>query len=225
MLKDWNFSDTAANSTIPQINRQKSARNLEVIAIDPRNQVATFLDQKKKQKNTASLSQCDCHDFGFAGTNPRKSFKPCMHIYRLAIELGLLEAKYEDSDARRAAVVEEKRFETDRLQDLDADRTQWGGWNSAIHESGIQKNRQYRAYMMLDEEEDSVRRLRESSTIHDYAVTLSACECGDYRDRRLPCKHIYAAALANGIGLPVSRSEYVSARSQGRENVFRFEDA
>jgi hypothetical protein len=70
-------------------------------------------------------------------------------IYRLAIELGLLDAKYEDARATEAKVVQQKRSETARLQGLAADPSQWGGWSSTIHQSGIQKNRQYRAYAKI----------------------------------------------------------------------------
>lgn len=196
-----------------------------VVSIDPRSQSGTFLDPKTGEQSAAFLSKCNCHDFGFAGSSPRKMFKPCMHIYRLAIELGLLDPKYEDARAKEAKVVQQKRSETARLQGLAADPSQWGGWSSTIHQSGIQKNRQYRAYLILDEEGDSIRKLQESWIIHDYAVTLSGCECGDFLDRHLPCKHIYAAALTNGASLPLSRSDFVSAKSQGLENVFRFEDA
>ena len=94
MLIEWDFSDEAANSTTQQINRQKSARNLGVREFDHSVPSAVFHDAGRKQTHRATLLTCDCRDFNFAGSSPRKSFRPCMHIYRLAIELGLIEAKH-----------------------------------------------------------------------------------------------------------------------------------
>src|SRR5215470_12595976 len=111
MLLNWNFLDEAANSRIPQINRQKSARNLEILQFDPSEPCAVFFDPKRGNTHVATLTQCDCNDF-----TRLKVPKPCMHIYRLAIELGLIEAKYLDRDARHSVAVALSREETIRLQ-------------------------------------------------------------------------------------------------------------
>jgi hypothetical protein len=136
-LDSWDFKDPGANGSISQVNRQKSARNLIVVEIDRASQTGTFLDRSKKATNTASLHQCDCRDFSFAGNSQRKSLRPCMHIYRLAI--------------------------------------------SPDH-----------------------------------------CECMDFTDRRLPCKHIYAAAIRSGFSVSLSASEYRAARRDGLEIIFAF---
>jgi hypothetical protein len=270
MLANWNFKDEAANSTTQQINRQKSARTLEVFHFDPSVPRAVFFDHKRGTRHTATLSECDCSDFNLAGTNPRKTFKPCMHIYRLAIELGFIEAKYFDHRACFAAVgalgydetgrlqwllsqghgnkdwFRLSQEETGRLQRLPSDPIQWGGWASEIHASGIQRNRQYRGYAIVRDEQGAICQVESGRTIqrygvaldrcefrngvltpyvfgiHGYRVALDRCECPDFLDRRLPCKHIYAAALASGIALPLSEAEYLTARNQGREIVFVF---
>jgi hypothetical protein len=222
MLTNWDFKDETTNSTTQQINRQKSARNLEIVQFDPSEPRAVFFDPKRGTKNTATLSECGCNDFNFAGTSPRKEFKPCMHIYRLAIELGLIEAKYLDHDARFALVGVRSRLETERLQRLLLDSTQWGDWSSEIHASGIQRNRQYRAYLIIFAEQNSIRQSQTGWMVHDYNVRLNQCDCMDFCERRLPCKHIYAAALAAGISLPLSQSECESAREKGFEIVFEF---
>ena len=228
MLEKWNFIDPVANSTTPQMNRQKSARNLIAISIDRRNCTGLFFDSKKDVQNAASLSKCDCNDFNFAGTAPRKRFAPCMHIYRLAMELGLLEAKYEDHRARKAQlahqIVQKKQAETARLQSLLREHGAWGGWNNAVHKSGLQRNRQYRAYFILDDG-DAVQEFKEGWIIHNYRVTLYSCECHDFIDRKLPCKHVYASALASGIALPLTHEAFIAAKDQGLENVFRYEDS
>lgn len=222
MLTDWNFKDDAANSTTQQINRQKSARNLEILQFDPSEPRAVFFDPKRNNRQTATLIQCDCNDFNLAGSAPRKTFKPCMHIYKLAIELGLIEAKYLDHRARFAMAGVLSREETQRLQGLPRDAGQWGSWAAEIHLSGIQRNRQYRAYAIIHDERDAVCQVSGRWNIHGYGVSLDACECMDFFDRRLPCKHIYTAALASKITIPLTQTEYEAARNQGIEIVFEF---
>ena len=146
-----------------------------------------------------------------------------MHIYRLAIELGLIEGKYLDHDARFALVGVRSRQQTERLQRLPLDSIQWGDWSSEVHASGIQRNRQYRAYSIIYSEQNSIRQSQTGWNLHGYDVRLDHCDCMDFSDRRLPCKHVYAAALAAGIGLPLSHSEYESAREKGLEIVFEFQ--
>ncbi len=223
MLGAWDFKDPLINSTTPQINRQKSARNLTVIMIDKPNTTGVFWDAKKGTRTTATLAKCDCKDFNFSGNASRKTFKPCMHIYRLAMELGLLDAKYEDHRAIEMRIAQQKELETLRLQSLNRDPTQWGGWDKLVHEAGIQKNRQYRGYFILDDDADEMRKVRDGWVIHEYYVTLEACECADFISRILPCKHIYATALVSGIALPLTREEFISAKNQGLDNVFRYE--
>jgi hypothetical protein len=121
MLNHWNFGDDAANATLAQINRQKSALNLFVVALDRHSRSGIFADPKRREDHTATLKQCDCHDFNFAGRSPRQRFAPCMHIYRLAMELGLLEPKYLDAGARRHAIADMKYCELARLRHIPRD--------------------------------------------------------------------------------------------------------
>jgi hypothetical protein len=44
----------------------------------------------------------------------------------------------------------------------------------------------------------------------------------DFRDRKLPCKHIYAAALLAGVALPVTFAEFESAQKSGLDMIFDF---
>jgi hypothetical protein len=165
----------------------------------------------------ATLSESDCYDF-----SRLKLHKPCMHIYRLAIELGLIEAKYLDRDARHSLAVALSREETIRLQRFAPDPKGWGSWAPEIHSSGVQRNRQYRAYLIHEDEPDSVSNTTEGWFIHDYRVTLGSCACMDFLDRNLPCKHIYAAALNSKITLPFTYAEYETAKKQGLGIVFEF---
>ena len=129
---------------------------------------------------------------------------------------------YLDHRARFALVGTLSREETQRLQELAPDSTQWGSWALEIHASGVQRNRQYRAYSIIHDEHEAMHKIESAWSIHGYSVTLAACECMDFFDRRLPCKHIYAAALASEIILPLTQAEYEAARNQGIEIIFEF---
>jgi hypothetical protein len=212
----WDFGDEAVNSTTPQINRQKSARNLVILEFEPSVGRVVFFDPRRDETHAATLNECDCHDF-----TRLKVPKPCMHIYRLAIELGLLEAKYMDRHALSSFTAGLTLEETQRLQRLPSDSNQWGSWASEIHASGNQRNRQYRAYS-IHHVERSVLETVNGWLIHEYTVTLQHCECADHSERRLPCKHIYAAALASDISLPFTYPDFEAARNQGLELVFKF---
>ncbi len=215
MLTHWDFTDAAANSTSQQINRQKSARNLVVRELDRSTPRGVFYDRHRKETHIATLSTCDCHDFNFAGDGHWRTFRPCMHIYRLAIELGLVDVIYLDWRARAAWAGPLAELETKRLQRLPRDPSQWGGWAAEVHESGIQQNRQYRAYSIVREEQHSVLQTPDGYLVHDYAVDLSRCTCADFSERRLPCKHVYAVALTFGISLPFDYDSYQKAHSEG----------
>jgi len=219
-LVSWDFKDEALNSTTQQINRQKSARHLEIFQFDPSEPRAVFYDHKRKRGNVATLTHCDCNDF-----NRQKNPKPCMHIYRVAIEIGLIEPKYFGWQARFVIAAKLSREETERLQKIPPDGGNWGGWASEIHESGIQRNRQYRAYFIGKYDivlETAVHQMPCGWRIHGYKVTLDSCNCIDFLKRKLPCKHIYAAALASQISLPLTEADFEAARERGWEMVFQF---
>ena len=224
VLKVWDFGDPESNGTVSQVNRQKSAVNLVVASLDRGRQLGQFLDREKRVTNIASLSGCDCRDFSFVGRTPRKSFKPCMHIYRLAMELGLLEAKYQDHALRRAEeqhdMADIKDRETFRLSSMPRDSSQWGNWSKEIHRSGLQRNRQYRAYFIVDDEFIEGQPSDSSWTVHGYSVTLEDCQCADYAERGIPCKHIYAVAMFRRLPIDIKRRAYENAREEEREVVF-----
>jgi hypothetical protein len=74
-LVNWDYKDETLNTTTQQINRQKSARHLEILQFDSSEPRAVFYDHKRKRGNMATLTICDCGDF-----NRQKNVKPCMHI-------------------------------------------------------------------------------------------------------------------------------------------------
>lgn len=225
-LTNWNFADEEANSTPGLINRQKSARNLIVLGLNDVERRGRFLDPERNIESTASLEACDCRDFLFVGKATRKSFQPCKHIYRLAMELGVLEPRYWDHAAREAqrlvTLSQQKQREEARLRALGRDGREWGGWPAALHRSGLQLNRQYRAYFIVDDEEERAVQSDGCWHVHEYQVQLDSCNCPDFMDRRLPCKHIYAVALLSRLPVALSRRDYLDARGQDKDIVFEF---
>lgn len=68
----------------------------------------------------------------------------------------------------------------------------FGHWNAAIHDSPEQVARRQRA---LEIKEAAIDLSNASAVINGYQVTLDSCTCVDFRNRRLPCKHIYHLAM------------------------------
>jgi hypothetical protein len=200
-LTNWDFGDKKINSGTQQVNRQKSALNVEVIEIDKEENAGIFSD-KKNGIVTASLKECECKDFNFIGNSPRKSFFPCMHIYRLAMDLGLVEVKHYDYKAKISMMSsdEAKAYYLSQIQKIGRDYTQWGGWDMRVHASLQQKVRQHRAYQILD---------GDSGNPSKYTTTLESCSCPDFQERNLPCKHIYHSALLRKVELHITRSDYL----------------
>jgi hypothetical protein len=60
---NWDFQNETVNSTTPQINRQKSARNLVILEFHPSEPRAAFFDPRRDNTHVATLTQCDWHDF------------------------------------------------------------------------------------------------------------------------------------------------------------------
>lgn len=204
---NWDFKNKEINSKNYLINRQKSALNLEIIEIDKQNKIATFYD-KKNGKIKSNIEECECYDFNYVGNSPRKNFIPCMHIYRLAIEVGLMEAKYFDKKALEDDSI---------LRNLPKDTSQWGKWDSRIHMPTSQKNRQYRAYDIFNDNQD-VNFEEKTGTINDYKTSLSTCTCPDFKNRQLPCKHIYCLALLLKISLKLSFEDFQKQKKEFEES-------
>ena len=217
-LVNWDFADQSLNSTTPQINRQKSAQNIEVIFLDPERKSGIFSDKRNPQVNT-TLDNCDCKDFNFAGNSPRKKFAPCMHIYRLAMELNLFSNHNFDQKTRNAMLPPDERKENElkRIQSIESDLTQWGGWGSSIHNASQQTDRQHRSYGIFEGKDYEIID-NEHAIISGYRTTLASCSCADFEERRLPCKHIYCFALLRKILLHISYEQYAQEKERFEKN-------
>jgi hypothetical protein len=49
--------------------------------------------------------------------------------------------------------------------------------------------------------------------IHDYRVTLEECNCPDFQERKLPCKHIYCLAAITSISMPITYEIYSAQKN------------
>ena len=212
----WDFEDETANSTTNQINRQKSARNLIIRDFDPSGPHGIFFDPKRDKTHRASLNQCRLLRFHAIKDSQT------MHAYlQIGNRVGTLEAKYLDERALSSVTAGQTREETDRLQRLPSDSMQWGKWSIDIQLPACSVNRQYRAYS-IHHVEHSIIKTDDGWLIHQYPISLDSCGCADFSERRLPCKHIYAAAIASGISLPFTFTEFQEARDRGLGLVFEF---
>jgi hypothetical protein len=215
-LEHWDFSDKTANSSLQQINRQKSARNLVVQQFDRPTTRAVLYDPKRKQTHIATLKTCDCVDF----QRLKKVVYPCVHIYRVAAEVGLLTLDHMDWALTQRIDAESRIAETTRLQALPMDKTSWGNWSIEIHESFVQKIRQWRGYVDIYGVEGLVGRFTSGWLINGWSASLSQCPCPDFGERKLPCKHMYAVAILSDIQLPLSKQHFDEVWSRGDELFF-----
>lgn len=207
-ITGWDFTDNVLNSTTQLINRQKSAMNLEILRLNKTKRKAFFFDPKNGEIK-ASLASCECRDFNFSGKSHKKKFTPCMHIYRIAIELELMPVKYLDRKAQLALMSyqERKLDEAKRLREIPSDPTQWGSWAEKVHSPRCQQDRQYRAYELMEEKSG-----------FSYHTGLDSCSCPDFNERGAPCKHIYYLALTKGYDLKVTREDFELEKNQFGNN-------
>jgi len=213
MIEKWNFSDNDQNSSKQLINRQKSALRLRLIKVDREKKSGIFHSEKDGNIAT-TLNKCECYDFNYTGNWQRKKFSPCKHIYRLAIELGLMEPAFVDYKAKREdKEIEDLLYDSEKkLRSLKSASDQWGGWDAKIHKTRPQRNRQYRAYEIINEYTCKVR--ENSAVIGDYNVTLRSCDCFDFENRALPCKHIYCLALLKKINLYLTPEQHEEKKKE-----------
>jgi len=89
-MKNWGGWPDEMHYEFDQISRiagaQSSEMDKEVIEVNKEEQVIT-VKGSGKDPYVATLEDCTCQDFIIRGRKTR----PCKHIYRLALELGVLE--------------------------------------------------------------------------------------------------------------------------------------
>jgi hypothetical protein len=200
----WDYSDPELNGTTPRINRQKSARHIEIQEIDREAKRGITLDPDGVTHVT-STQACDCVDF----MRQKTTFQPCKHMYRLAAELGLLELAHKDrkeADKEQRAVDREfrKRFppgKSDRqireewLRQLRTNLPDWDSWDPCIHDDLDQIKRASSAAELVKSGIPITKSAFAGFRVGDYYTSYTNCDCPDFRSRGLPCKHMYAIRM------------------------------
>ncbi len=165
----WSDWELLLHANKAQIARQGWAMTYPFsFCVNASTKTARFSSTSDLPYYDTSLSACDCYDF-----QERKM--PCKHIYRLAVELGIIEI------FKRPSFNKEDIEIIKNSSDIDTHPAQ-----VKRYERGMEfKKRQF----AIDFENKTASFLGSGSTL--YKVTIDSCTCRDFLTRDLPCKHIY----------------------------------
>jgi|GEM_PF-6001916 len=187
LLQEWQDWDVSIHEQPEQIERQGRSMRYPFVLFD--------LDFNKKNVKFSSssdlpyyqttLHDCTCYDF-------EKRRLPCKHIYRLAVELGIVEI------VKRPKAAGEKGRKTRQTEEV-ANILQLE--NIHIHPEQIarQKRGLESTCKPISIDREAQTGVFSGSGKKPYETTLGSCTCRDYFLRRLPCKHIYR--LMHELGL------------------------
>lgn len=164
--QDWNDS---IHEDEKQIERQGWAMNYPfTFEIDKENRSGRFSSTTLVPYYETHLDSCTCNDF-------LERQKPCKHIYRLAVELGLIEII-----KRQGGGYDKKKLEEIKnSDDIDSQPDQVKRQKSALK------------CKIIELDKENKKALFKGSGKNPYETTLDACTCRDFVVRNLPCKHIY----------------------------------
>ena len=170
-LKDWPEWDSSIHADNAQIERQGRAMTYHfTFDVNGLTETGRFSSTSDLPYYDTSLSQCTCHDF-------QDRRLPCKHIYRLAVELGVIEI------IRRPAGGYSKELLSGikSMEDVDT------------HPEQIKRMEKARGAKMAPVSIDCIEQTAvfSGSGKKPYETTVVSCTCRDFFVRRLPCKHIY----------------------------------
>lgn len=169
IIKNWSDWDYSIHCDNPQIDRQGRATTYPfTFKVNKTSKSARFSSTSELPYYDTTLSNCDCMDF-----QERKL--PCKHIYRLALELGVID------------IIKRPTFDKDKLtniknsSDIDNEpdqlKRQKSGMSAKCTPTEINFNNKTAIF--------------KGSGKTPYTTTETTCTCRDYFIRKLPCKHIY----------------------------------
>lgn len=171
ILKEWPDWEYAVHADEAQIKRQGRSLTYPMsFTLNKKKKTARFSSSSDLPYYETSLSGCTCYDFQGRGL-------PCKHIYRLAVELGVIEIF-----KRTPGGMDKEKFkEIKDGKDIDA-----------YPEQAKRQEKAKEAKMApLSIDYETKTALFSGSGKKPYETTLESCTCKDYFVRRLPCKHIY----------------------------------
>ena len=169
IIKDWSDWDCSVHCDKSQTDRQGRAITYPfTFKINKRSKSARFSSTSELPYYDTTLSSCTCMDF-----QERKL--PCKHIYRLALELGIIDI------VKRPAFDKEKLANIKESSDIDNEpdqlKRQKSGMSAKCTPTEIDYNNKTAIF--------------KGSGKTPYTTTETTCTCRDYFVRKLPCKHIY----------------------------------
>ena len=169
IITTWEDWEHSIHNDDAQISRQGCAMTypMDIIKINEKKKTGRFSGTNAPYYNT-TLSSCTCFDF-----QTRKL--PCKHIYRLAVELNMIEI------IKRSGYDKEKLNEIKKSYNIDTDPEQVKRQNSGMEAKCKPVEINY----------ETKTALFAGSAKEPYSTTIDSCTCRDYFVRRLPCKHIY----------------------------------
>ena len=187
--KPWPEWDNTIHFDEAQILRQGWAMTYPfVFEIDQHKKTGQFSSTRDIPDYDTTLSDCTCQDF-----QERKL--PCKHIYRLAVELDILEIISRPSyDKNRIA-------ELKKAAEIDAEPEQKKRMESAKKAATTPAS--------IDFENKTAEFKGSGKT--PYTTSLESCTCRDFFVRKLPCKHIYRLALeldGKEVEQGINKNEY-----------------
>ena len=168
-LKDWPCWDVSIHADQAQIERQGRAMTYPFsFKINRKKQTGIFSSTSDLPYYSTTLSECNCYDF-------QQRNLPCKHMYRLAVELGVIE------------IIKRSSFDKATVQAIKE--------SADIDTHPDQKKRMEKAkeakYQPLSIDYNAGTAVFAGSGKIPYETTLNSCTCRDFVVRRLPCKHIY----------------------------------
>lgn len=168
-LDKWPDWDESLHEDEKQIERQGWAMNYPfTFEIDKENKCGKFSSTTLVPYYETHLDSCTCNDF-------IERQKPCKHIYRLAVELGLIEII-----KRQGGGYDKKKLdEIKNSDDIDSQPDQLKRQKSALK------------CKIIEIDKENKKALFKGSGKNPYETTLDTCTCRDFVVRNLPCKHIY----------------------------------
>lgn len=168
-IDKWPDWDDSIHEDEKQIERQGWAMNYPfTFEINKENKCGKFSSTTLVPYYETHLDSCTCNDF-------IERQKPCKHIYRLAVELGLIEII-----KRQGGGYDKKKLdEIKNSDDIDSQPDQLKRQKSALK------------CKIIEIDKENKKALFKGSGKNPYETTLDTCTCRDFVVRNLPCKHIY----------------------------------
>jgi len=174
-FRRWTDWPETIHEAEAQIARQGRAMLYPfTFVVNVKRRAARFSSTSALPHYDTTLAKCDCFDF-------QERQLPCKHIYRLAVELGIIEI------IKRSGYSGHNGYDADILKEIS------GSENVDAHPEQIkrQKSAMGAKYKPLQIDYDAKFAVFSGSGKMPYETTENSCTCRDYFVRRLPCKHIY----------------------------------